>query len=298
MNKIVILILAILSFYTSFSQTVNHQVLDNKGNAMLLGTITKNGLKQAPFNNWFNKNHDNYNVNNKITNKLKDSLKQYTIKVFLGTWCGDSKKEIPRFFNILEAANFPESKLEIFALDRKNDAYKQGPNGEEKGMNIHRVPTFIFYKNGKEINRIVEHPKETLERDILKIVNGERYLPYYVGANYVMTLLNEKPIDSLKTEENQLVQMLAEIVNGSKELNTLGYVYLRANAIKKALYVFNLNIKIFPFKYNVYNSLAEAYFEQKEYNEALKNYYKALSINPKAKNAQEIIEKIKRLSSK
>ena len=42
---------------------------------------------------------------------------------------------------------------------------------------------------------------------------------------------------------------------------------------------------------------AEAYFEQKEYNEALKNYYKVLSNNPEAKNAPKMIEKIKKIVS-
>ena len=293
MNRTVILLVAILSFSFTFSQTLNHQVLDEKGKEMLLGTINKEGLKKSPFNEWFNKNHDSYDINEKIAEKLKDSLKDYTIKVFLGTWCGDSKKEVPQFYSVLEAANFPENQLEVIALDRKKEAYKQGPNGEEKGMRIHRVPTFIFYKDGNEVNRIVEHPKETLERDMLNIVNGKRYSPNYVAANYVQYLLADKTIDSLKLEEGKLVSMLSEYVKGSRELNTLGYVYLRANEIDKSMYVFDLNTKIFPYKYNVFDSLAEVYFEKENYTEALKTYYKVLSLNPEDKNAPEMIEKIK-----
>ena len=293
MKRTVFLLIAILSFSFTFSQTVNQQVLDEKGNDMLLGTINKEGLKKAPFSEWFNKNQDAYAVNEKIANKLKDSLNDYTIKVFLGTWCGDSKKEVPQFYSILEVANFPENQLEVIALDRKSEAYKQGPNGEEKGMNIHRVPTFIFYKDGKEVNRIVEHPKETLERDMLNIVNGKRYTPNYPAANFLQNQLAVITIDSLKLDENRLVSMLSEHVKGSRELNTLGYVYLKANELDKAMYVFDLNTKIFPYKYNVYDSLAEVYFEKKNYAEALKIYYKVLSLNPEDKNAPEMIAKIK-----
>lgn len=293
MNRTVILLITILSFSATFSQTVNQQVLDKKGNEMLLGTINKEGLTKAPFSEWFNKNHDNYDVNEKIAEKLKDSLNDYTIKVFLGTWCGDSKKEVPQFYSVLETANFPESQLEVIALDRKSEAYKQGPNGEEKGMNIHRVPTFIFYKDGKEMNRIVEHPKETLERDMLKIVNGKRYMPNYPAANFLQNQLATITIDSLKLDETRLVSMLSEHVKGSRELNTVGYVYLRANEIDKAMYVFDLNTKIFPYKYNVFDSLAEVYFEKENYTEALKIYYKVLSLNPDDKNAPEMIAKIK-----
>tara|TARA_B110000305_G_scaffold166436_1_gene184047 strand:- start:71 stop:229 length:159 start_codon:yes stop_codon:yes gene_type:complete len=42
-------------------------------------------------------------------------------------------------------------KLNYTALYDIDEHYKQGPNGEEKGMQIHRVPTFIFKRNGKEI---------------------------------------------------------------------------------------------------------------------------------------------------
>ena len=213
--------------------------------------------------------------------------------MFLGTWCGDSKKEIPRFYKVLETTKFPENQLQVIAVNRTKDAYKQSPNHEEKGLNIHRVPTFIFYKNGKEVNRIVEHPKETLERDMLNIVTKNKYTPNYVAANYMHYLLNTKPMDSLKSQELNLASRLAEFVKGSRELNTFGYSLLRSNQTDKALFVFNLNTKIFPYKYNVYDSLGEAYFEIKNFTEALKNYYKVLSLKPDDKNAVSMIDNIK-----
>ncbi|WP_104735325.1 thioredoxin family protein [Hanstruepera ponticola] len=292
--KRTILILTIL-FCTQivFSQTINQTVTDEKGNQKLLGKIDKKGLQKVPFNEWFDPNYDQYLLNKKVVSKLKDSLNQYTIKVFLGTWCGDSKKEVPRFYSILTEAKFPEHKLEVVAVDRTPEAYKQAPNHEEKGLNIHRVPTFIFYKNGQEVNRIVEHPVETLERDMLTIVTNNKYTPNYMAANYLNYLLSEKSIDSLQSEEAVLVPRLAEFVKGSRELNTLGYVYLRAQEYDKALYVFDLNTQIFPYKYNVYDSLGEAFFETKNYDKALKNYYKVLSLKPDDDNALEMIEKIK-----
>ncbi|MFD2822764.1 thioredoxin family protein [Lacinutrix iliipiscaria] len=292
MQRTVLFLIAFITFSFGFSQTINHEVLDDKGKAKLLGKINKDGLKKPAFAEWFNKNYDDYDVNDKVVKKLKDSLNLYTIKVFLGTWCGDSRKEIPRFYSIIDQTNFPEDQLEVFALDNGTENYKQGPNGEEKNMNVHRVPTFIFYKNGKEVNRIVEHPKETLERDILTIVNGERYSPNYMAANYMQYLLTEKGVDSLKQDETNLVPRLAEFVKGSRELNTLGYVYLRAEQFDKALYLFDINTKIFPYKYNVYDSLAEAFYETGDYTEALKNYYKVLSLKPDDKNAPEMIDKI------
>ena len=54
-------------------------------------------------------------------------------------------------------------------------------NGLEKGYNVLRVPTFIFYKDGKEIGRFVEHTVNdaTLEHDILQIVSEKGYKHAY-----------------------------------------------------------------------------------------------------------------------
>ena len=243
MKRTVTIVILFLSIQFSLAQTLNHLKKDEKGNEILLGEINKNGLTNNSFNEWFSENYNEYSINKSIVKQLKDSLNTYDINVFLGTWCGDSKREIPVFYKILEAAKFPENKLQVIAVDKTEEAYKQSPNHEEKGLNIHRVPTFIFYKNGLEVNRIVESPQETLERDILKIVTNNKYTSKYMAANYMHYLLNTKYIDSLKLDESILVSRLAEFVQGSRELNTFGYSLLRSNQIEKALYIFDLNTK-------------------------------------------------------
>lgn len=298
MRHLLFVFALIISTPFIFSQTLNHTVTDKDGDLKLLGKVDENGLKKAPFAEWFNKYHEDYLINTAITKQLKDSLNQYQIKVFFGSWCGDSKRELPKFYKILESIKFPENQLEVIAVDDTEEAYKQSPNHEEKGYNIHRVPTFIFIKDNKEINRIVEYPKETLERDMLKIVNNERYIPNYNAANYMFYMVNETPLEDLKSNEQFWSSRLAEFVNGSKELNTLGYIFLRSNQIEKALYIFDLNTKIFPNGYNVYDSLGEAYFKAEKYTDALKNYYKVLSLKPDDKNAVEMIEKIKTAAEK
>ncbi len=294
MKRTVVFLVAILSISLGFSQTVNKEVTDAKGKSKLLGVINKEGLRKDNYAKWFNTNYESYLVNDKVTNQLKDSINQYTIKVFLGTWCGDSKRQVPRFYNILDAVKFPESQLEVIALDRTEDAYKQSPTGEEKGLNVHRVPTFIFYKDGKEVNRIVETPKETLERDMLNIVTGKRYTSNYRAANYLGGLFESKTIAELTEMEKELVPRLAEFVKGSRELNTLGYLHLRSNEIDKALYIFDLNTKIFPYKYNVYDSLGEAYFKNNEFAKALKYYNTVLELKPEDENALAMLGEIRK----
>lgn len=93
----------------------------------------------------------------------------------MGTWCGDSKRETPRFYKVLEAAEFDLKNLEMITVNRG----KKTPDNLERGFNIFRVPTFIFYKNGKEIGRYVEYPRKSLEKDMLDILTGKPYKHSY-----------------------------------------------------------------------------------------------------------------------
>ena len=142
---------------------------------MLVGKEDRSALKQAPFDSWFNPNYAKYVVNTDYINDIEKGLEGVTITTFMGTWCGDSKRETPRMFKILDDASFKNQDLELITVDRT----KKKPTMYTEGNNIIRVPTFIFKKDGKEIGRIVERPVESLEEDMLKILNGEPYKHSY-----------------------------------------------------------------------------------------------------------------------
>ncbi|CAM1341507.1 thioredoxin family protein [Tenacibaculum amylolyticum] len=287
MNKTTYLILLLLVCNIANGQ-LNKTITDKKGKRMLLGKVDKKGFKHADFS-WFQKNYEDYLVNDKIVDILGTKLKDYKIKVFFGSWCGDSKREVPKFYKVLTKAEFDNKNLALVAVDRKPEAYKASPSGEEKGLNIHRVPTFIFYKGDKEIGRIVEYPKEDFERDMLKIVQEQKYTSNYAVVTYLDKVMKDKGVEELANKLNFYAKYVSEYVKGSKELNTYGYKLLRSGQLKKALVVFELNTLIFPYKANVFDSYAEALFEAKEYQKSLKNYGIALSFEPQNK---EIIERI------
>lgn len=169
-------ILILLLFVSSASAQVPK---DHNNRERLLGQISKSDLIQNSFASWFTPNYNDYKVDTKTLNTIKEDLKEYKIVVFMGTWCGDSKRETPPFYKILEAANFPMENFNIVAVDNAKNNYKKSPGGEEKGLNITHVPTFILYKNGIEVNRIVESPVISLEKDLKAIVTGSTYIPNY-----------------------------------------------------------------------------------------------------------------------
>ena len=145
------------------------------GELILLGTIPSETLQKESYAAWYTPGHTDYKTDDERISRFEKALKEHEILLFMGTWCSDSQREVPHFMKILEKAGYPEEQLTIVAVDKRDEFYKTSPGGEEKGWNIEYVPTFIFLKEGKEVNRIVELPVNTLEADMEAILSGESY---------------------------------------------------------------------------------------------------------------------------
>ena len=133
-------------------------------------------FQQEPYGSeWFNDFYGYYEVNKETEKKLKPLLEEVQIKAFMGTWCEDSQREVPNFYKIADFLKLNTNSIELVTLDKE----KEKPDHLEDGFNITNVPTFIFSKDGKEINRIVEFPVTSLEKDMLSILSGQAYKHSY-----------------------------------------------------------------------------------------------------------------------
>lgn len=274
-----------------YSQTFNQEITNTKGVRSLTGKINFEKLNSHPYNTWFTKNHDAYQPNENIVSSIKDSLQEYTIQIFMGTWCGDSKREVPRFYKTLNTASFSLDRLTCIAVQADREHYKQSIGGEHEGLNIHRVPTFIFYKNGKEINRIVEAPIKTLEEDIKEIVSGT-YVPNYSGVTKVHEIISKNGIDSL-AKDPQLISKLKNELTNMYDLNTYANVlFFNGNTIE-AIEVLKLNTILFPKESDAYISLANKLVITNNIPEAIANYERSLEIkkNPEISKRVEELKK-------
>jgi thiol-disulfide isomerase/thioredoxin len=180
--KIFIIVIMVSHFFTSCSTTMNQAAYDKQSKTkMLVGLSNRGALQQDPFAVWFNKEYGVYAINKEAVQVINNDSENLSIKLFMGTWCGDSRREVPRIYRILDAADFDESRLTLINVDRE----KKSPDGEETGLNIHHVPTLILYKNSSEIGRVIESPIQSLEEDMAAIINGEKYTPNHsdFGAN-------------------------------------------------------------------------------------------------------------------
>jgi hypothetical protein len=164
------------------STPVSNAVVKNaNGTEMLLGHCTRSCLMQKPFSDWFTQNYNDYKVDSSLTKEIGKLMKNKNMTIFLGTWCGDSKREVPRMLKILDAAGIKEKQYDIIFVSNEAELYKQSPQHEEKGRNIKRVPTFIISEGKNEQVRIIESPKESLEKDLMKILQGKEYVPNYAN---------------------------------------------------------------------------------------------------------------------
>ncbi|MEG9329096.1 thioredoxin family protein [Salinimicrobium catena] len=144
-------------------------------NDILVGSIQKSDLTQAPHDAWFDPNYSTYEPSPEALETIKNNINDYEIKLFMGTWCSDSQLQVPRFLKLLEESDYDMDRLEMKAVEED----KTLPNDLHKEYDITYVPTIIFYIDGKEVNRFVEYPQKSFEEDIAAIVSGEDYKHSY-----------------------------------------------------------------------------------------------------------------------
>jgi thiol-disulfide isomerase/thioredoxin len=146
------------------SQERNKTISDPQyGHEILIGYCDRSALEKGEYGKWFSENYDAYIPDKNIINELKQKQAGIEIFIILGTWCSDSREQVPRFFNILDKIRFDKKSVQMVAVDSN----KEAGDIDLKIYDITKVPTFIIYRKGREIGRIIEKPFMTLEKDLL-----------------------------------------------------------------------------------------------------------------------------------
>jgi len=169
MQKRIIPFISLLIFLgCANSRNLNNIIFSERTSQdILFGNGNREVLKKEPFMTWYENEYKGYNVDVETLDEVTyDELKNVSIQIILGTWCPDSRREVPRFYKIMDHLNFPEEKIILIGVNRN----KKAPLKDYQNLQIERVPTFIVYKNQNEIGRIVELPLKSLEKDLLNIV--------------------------------------------------------------------------------------------------------------------------------
>ncbi len=136
------------------------------GTGLLLygATLTEDEvLQQSP--GWYKKIAA-YTPNRAAIEKLRKVNTDYKILVIFGYWCKDSQKHVPEFIKTMWEAGNPRFTYEFIEVPKER-ALRQVVY---RKYNIERIPTFIVYKNGVEVGRIIEHPTRSIEEDLAEII--------------------------------------------------------------------------------------------------------------------------------
>ena len=173
----IFILLTITLLWLSFSttgQNVNQLEFSERTNSMILiGPCNRDAFAMTEFQEWFDTNYENYIPKPSIIENLKAiPLEDISLKIVMGTWCSDSKLQVPEFYRVMDEIGFSDDRVILLMVDRD----KKIPGMDIKDLNIERVPTFVFYKTGgdgskKEIGRIIETPIHSLEKDLLDILH-------------------------------------------------------------------------------------------------------------------------------
>jgi hypothetical protein len=161
---------------TSYSNIVT---VNDNNQTVILGNSSQKLLLLAPFSKWFVPNYNNYQIDSSSLQALTLAFKKKRIEIYAGTWCGESKVDLPKMLKLLKAAGVDSTQIKLIFLNNTAAQYKQSPQHEEAGKNIVRTPTYIVYNGKKEMGRIIDSPIESFEKDLLKILRNEIYKPHF-----------------------------------------------------------------------------------------------------------------------
>lgn len=148
-----------------FNKVITDKVL---GKPVLINKCTRSGITDfVEFKEMYDALYPAYNPDAATMITLKKLIKKEKFTLVFGSWCSDSKANVPHFLKILDDLHVKDKNITYLAVDGN----KKAENGLIDGLNIIMVPTFIIYdKKGKELGRIIEGPKTTLEGDLLNIL--------------------------------------------------------------------------------------------------------------------------------
>jgi thiol-disulfide isomerase/thioredoxin len=140
-----------------------------KTEKMALGWVDRTVLNDPDYQ-VFKTTYDTVHVDEQLAEMIGTVGNGVDVTVFFGTWCGDSKRQLPKFLKVADKAGIPADKIKLYGVDRS----KKSPDGLAEKYNIQRVPTFLFFKNGVELGRIIETPHTTIEGDMITILAGDQ----------------------------------------------------------------------------------------------------------------------------
>jgi tetratricopeptide (TPR) repeat protein len=259
-----------------------------------VGALTRADLQKPPFAEWFDRQYSQYRPAADAVDGLRAPLASISIETYFGTWCGDSRRQVPRLLRLLDLAGFGEERLRLVGLSDRPMEFKKSPGNPEAGRRVHRTPTIIVLREGTEIGRIVETPSTSLEADLLAILEGRDPEPKYGAEALVHRLLSDLSPDEA---ERALLSAGPEISRRGDPDSLWHYAeydLLRNGRAREAKAVLDLHLKLNPQSVIGYVLLSDALVALQRRMEAQGAIERALAIEPGNRRALQAAEALRR----
>lgn len=168
----------------------------------------------------------------------------------------------------------------------QDEQWVRTPDGWKRGT-IDEVKNGPAFVDGKRVN--TNNPFDP---------EAPAYDPYDPDpkrpvAEALFPLITEKGIEPALQSYRTLKQSNGYYVS-ENQLNALGYRLLGMKKVREAIEIFKLNVEAYPQSPNVYDSLGEAYMVNGDKELAIRNYQRAVELNPQNANAAEMLKNLRR----
>ncbi len=211
---------------------------------------------------------------------LVNELSNYTNAVFVG----EPTAENINFYGDNRKLELPNTKIPVFLSFAWWQDKPQWENGPWLAPHVAVDMSFDEYRYNKD--PLLQACLDFSGKDLVLDPMG-----------YLKELFMAGKMDEVETAAKKMVaDPRYRFVNFEEKINQSGYDLLNASRIPDALYVFQLNTKIFPGSANTWDSLGEALWKSKESDKAIAAYNKAIAIDPNGitgENARQMLKKIK-----
>ncbi|MFK7774713.1 MAG: tetratricopeptide repeat protein, partial [Saprospiraceae bacterium] len=186
----------------------------------------------------------------------------------------------------------------IKVYENNNILYSKELGMEPTELNQISDSTYV----SRNVQQLIQfNPKSTnMTMEMINIHNGN------IISNYIKMKDEDKiPLEYLIDGdfEKGLSAYKSIMKNNPKNLdinevtlNDLGYDFLSRKRMKLAIDIFKVNTILYPNSFNVYDSLAEAYEINQEFDKAIKNYTKARELSTDENYHSNVDKKIKKLT--
>lgn len=148
-------------------QQPNYTVTQEGDTKILNGYINRSIVEKDTAFRWFKDNMKWGQADAAAIQAFSTNKDKFTMLVFGGTWCGDTKNLWPVFYRLIDKSGYPDNKITLIGVDRA----KTTIDDLHKKWNIVNVPTFIVLHKGKEVGRVVEYGKYSqVDKELGEIV--------------------------------------------------------------------------------------------------------------------------------